>query len=116
MSYEIPTGRYESLPCGGGVSLPNNTYSPEDKRFGISYNNVSIEEYGCATTAIEIYATAQFLILNGNHVAAYQGLTLEQAIGYFYQNIDKANFRSEHGKLFGYDEERGRFAYIPGGY
>lgn len=96
------------------VGVPN-TISKENKDFHISYNNVDISAYGSDTTALVINETSQFLILNGDHREGYKDLnTLEEHLQHFYNNIDKVNFRSEHGKLFKIVDNKG--VYIEGGY
>lgn len=97
------------------ISVPNKI-SKNKKDFHISYNNRDISHYGAATTAIYINSTSQFLILNGDHTKAYKNLdTLQDHLDYFYANINKANPKSEHGKLFKI-LDNGKGAYINGGF
>ena len=113
MKTEEKTAHMEIL---GGVTIvvPNKVTKKNDL-FHISYNNRSLSDYGCATTALYIKKTSQFLILNGNHTEGYKELdTLEQAIEYFYSKIKQANPKSEHKRLF--KEVKGKFDYIEGGY
>ncbi len=96
------------------LGIPNRI-SKENKCFYVSYNNRDISSYGSSTTALYINETAQFLILNGNHTEEYKDLnTLEEHLKYFYSNIDKVNFRSEHNKLFKIVDGKG--VYVEGGY
>ena len=95
------------------IMIPN-TISEDTSKYYISYNNRDIASYGSDTTALHINETSQFLILNGNHIAAYKDLnTLEDCLKYFYDSADK-NFRSEHGKVFKMVEGKGM--YTNGGY
>lgn len=96
------------------LGIPNRI-SKENKNLYISYNNIDISSYGSDTTALVINETGQFLILNGDHRKEYQDLnTLEEHLKYFYSNIDKVNFRSEHNKIFKIIDKKG--VYIEGGY
>ena len=98
---------------GTPIGIPN-TITQDRPNYYVSYNNRDIASYGSDTTALHINETSQFLILNGNHVAAYKNLnTLEDCLKYFYANENK-NFRSEHGKVFKIVE--GKAAYVNGGY
>lgn len=99
--------------AGVPIHVPN-TISKDTKHFYVSYNGSS-RDYGSDTTALYINETGQFLILNGDHRKGYSELkTLEEHLDYFYNNIEKANTKSEHGKVF--DKVGERFAYIDGGY
>lgn len=98
---------------GAPIGIPN-VIAKEVPNYYISYNNRDIASYGSDTTALHINETSQFLILNGNHVAAYKNLdTLKECLKYFYDSTEK-NFRSEHGKVFKMVDGKG--AYINGGY
>lgn len=79
----------------------------------ISYNP-SIRDYGTDTTAIYIHETSQFLILAGDHTEELQGLTLEDAVTYFYDNVEQAVSQSEHGQIFTFVDGKGD--YVAGGY
>lgn len=93
-----------------------NTISKENKEFHVSYNNRDVSHYGSNTTALYINETSQFLVLNGDHRKEYNVLnTLSECVAYFYANIDKANTKSEHGKVFKISKE-GKGLYINGGY
>lgn len=96
------------------IRIPNKIIK-ESKKYYISYNNKDISIYGSSTTALYINETSQFLILNGNHVNNYDKLkSLEECLAYFYNNIKKANFRSEHGAVFKFENDKG--VYKKGGY
>lgn len=98
---------------GVPVHTPN-VISKDVKQFYVSYNGSS-SHYGSNTTALVINETSQFLILNGDHRKGYSGLeTLESCLAYFYSNIEKANPKSEHGRIF--KKVGNGFAYIKGGY
>ena len=98
------------------VGLPNRV-TKKEKTYHISYNNVDIDEslYGCDTTALYINETSQFLILNGDHTDHYNACnTLQDCIEYFYKNLEQANSKSEHNKIFKYDGVKAE--YVKGGY
>ena len=96
------------------LGIPNRI-SKENKNLYVSYNNIDISSYGSDTTALYINETSQFLILNGDHREGYKALnTLEEHLQYFYNNIDKVNFRSEHNKVFKIVDNKG--FYVEGGY
>lgn len=96
--------------------LVSNKITKDKKDYYISYNNRDIGIYGSSTTALVINETSQFLLLNGNHTKQLNKLeTLKECLDYFYKNIDKANFRSEHKKIFKVDN-KGKASYIKGGY
>lgn len=96
------------------VSVPNKI-SKDTKDFYVSYNNRDVSLYGSDTTALHINKTSQFLVLNGDHRQGYKNLvTLEECVQYFYNNIDKANFRSEHKRIFKIVDGKG--VYTEGGY
>lgn len=108
------TTYYTKVINGIPLGIPNRI-SKENKYFYISYNNYDISSYGSDTTALYINETSQFLILNGNHTKEYENLnTLEEHLKYFYFNIDKVNFRSEHNKVFKIVNNKG--VYLDGGY
>ena len=101
---------------GMPVGVPNRL-TKQTKQFYISYNNYDTgnDMYGCDTTALYINETSQFLILNGKHTDNYNDCsTLQDCINYFYRNIEQANAKSEHGKLFKLDG--GKAEYVKGGY
>ena len=66
--------------------------------FHLSYNPRTAD-YGTDTSAI-VFANRLFFILNGNHrqplLEAAQNSGLQGVIDYFIDNIEKANYRSEH--------------------
>lgn len=94
----------EGLPV-----ITRNVVVNSKKEFHISYLRFDIC-YKSDTTAIYIKSTSQFLILNGDHTLVLKGLhTLEECLKYFYENLEQANFRSEHGRVF----DNGK--YIDGG-
>ena len=98
------------------VSTPNRL-TKQTKEYYISYNNYDTGDdmYGCDTTALYINETGQFLILNGNHIHNYNKCnTLQDCIDYFYKNIEQANTKSEHGKLFKFNGKKAE--YVKGGY
>jgi len=96
------------------LGIPNKI-SKENKDLYISYNNRDIASYGSDTTALVINSTGQYLILNGDHRKSYDSLnTLDEHLQYFYTNIDKVNFRSEHNKVFKIVDNKG--VYVEGGY
>ena len=98
----------------GGVPISQpNTVTSSNENFYISYNP-SAADYGTDTTALVIRSTSQFLILAGNHADKYKGLSFEDALAYFYANVDKAISQSEHGKVFKFVD--GKPDYVPGGY
>lgn len=101
---------YNGIP----ISIPN-TISKDAKEYYISYNPSS-RNYGCSTTCLHINSTSQFLILNGNHKEEFSKcITLEESLKYFYDNIEKANTKSEHGRIFKIVPS-GKAKYIKGGY
>ena len=109
MSTTYNTQFTEGVPVG----IPNKI-TKDTTEYYISYNNRDIASYGSDTTALHINETSQFLILNGNHVAAYKELNnLKECLDYFYSRTEK-NFRSEHGKVFKMID--GKAKYIKGGY
>jgi hypothetical protein len=116
---EKSTLHTDFLPNGIPINVPNKITS-EGQGYHISYNNCDIWHYGCPTTALYINETEQFLILNNNHSEAYKKFeTLHQCIDYFYANIDQANCKSEHGKIFAATRDGDKilgFGYIEGGY
>jgi len=93
-----------SVKLLGGVpcTIPNViTKNDKNSGFYVSYNNRSLSDYGCKTTALYIKETAQYLILNGNHTLNYKDCTdLKSHLFYFYSKIEEANHRSEHGIVF----------------
>jgi len=96
------------------IVLPNKV-TKQNNNFHISYNNRDISHYGCDTTALYINETSQFLILNGDHTKKYKNLeTLRDCLKYFYDNLNKANSKSEHNKLFKIVDNKG--VYVEGGY
>ena len=101
---------FQGIPIG----VPNRI-SKQEKTHYISYNNHDTAGYGCDTTALCINETSQFLILNGNHSSEYNNCnTLQDCINYFYLNIEQANPKSEHGRLFKLNG--GKAMYVKGGY
>lgn len=104
------TANIQGIPVG----VPNKV-SKQKKTYHVSYNNYDRAVYGCDTTALYINKTGQFLILNGNHSSRYDECeSLQDCISYFYQNVEQANFRSEHGKVFKFNDEKAE--YVKGGY
>lgn len=95
------------------VDVPN-VITENKKEFYISYNSRR-SDYGVDTTALVIHETSQFLILAGDHSKEYHGLDFEQALAYFYANVEKAVEQSEHGRVFKCGEDL-RGGYVPGGY
>lgn len=81
--------------------------------FYISYNP-SVRDYGVRTTALYIKSTGQFLILAGNHSKQYEGLTFQESLTYFYDNVNEAIPQSEHGKVFVFSG--GKAVYADGGF
>ena len=107
-----PTVNYEE----DLVRLPNRV-TKKEKTYHISYNDVDIspDAYGCDTTALYINETSQFLILNGDHTDHYNACnTLQDCIEYFYKNLEQANSKSEHNKIFKCDGVKAK--YVKGGY
>lgn len=91
-----------------------NKISKDVKDYYISYNPSS-RDYGSDTTALVINETSQYLILNGDHRKEYNNCSsFKKSLKYFYDNIEKANPKSEHGRLF--KKIEGGFAYVKGGY
>lgn len=84
--------------------------------FNISYNDShrAQQDYGCATTALCINSTGQFLILNGDHRSGYKNLNFDESLDYFYSHINEASEFSEHGRIF--DFNNGNARYVSGGY
>jgi hypothetical protein len=104
------TENIQGIPVG----VPNRV-SKQEKTHYVSYNNYDRAEYGCDTTALYINETSQFLILNGNHSSGYDGCdSLQDCVDYFYENVEQANFRSEHGTIFKFND--GKAEYVKGGY
>ena len=106
------TEYYMGVPIG----VPNRL-TKQTREYHISYNNHDTDDgmYGCDTTALYINETSQFLILNGKHTDNYSACsTLQDCIDYFYRNLEQANARSEHGKLFKCDGTKAE--YVKGGY
>lgn len=97
---------------GVPINVPNRV-TRTDPDFYVSYNP-SARDYGTDTTALHIRETAQFLILAGNHAAQYDGLTLAEAVAYFYANVERAVPQSEHGRVFRFVD--GKAFYENGGY
>ena len=96
----------------GWIAPPCNMVK-DDKTFTVTYNTRDAGHYGCDTTALYINDTSQFLILNGKHT--FNGCsTLKEHIEYFYNRIDQANPKSEHGTIFKCNDKGA--AYVPGGY
>lgn len=98
------------------IETPNRI-TKKEKTYHISYNNIDTDTdaYGCDTTALYINETSQFLVLNGKHTDKYNDCnTLQDCINYFYLNIEQANPKSEHGKVFKYDGVKAE--YVNGGY
>ena len=99
---------------GGPIGVPNRV-TKKEKTYHISYNNVDTDAYGCDTTALHINETSQFLVLNGKHTDNYNACnTLQDCIDYFYKNLEQANPKSEHGKVFKCDGVKAE--YVKGGY
>lgn len=97
---------------GVPVSVPNRITSSKPE-FYVSYNP-SARDYGTDTTALYIHETGQFLILAGNHAMQYDGLTLAEAVAYFYAHVEQAVSQSDHGKIFRFVD--GKAFYEQGGY
>lgn len=85
------------------VMVPNDiTDVAED--FYISYNDRSIGDYGCATTALVTEEPVKFLVLNGDHRKEYNSIisnggNYEDCVRYFRDNENLKNKYSEN-----YDE------------
>lgn len=89
---------------GFHLSIPNqtnlvNTGSPH---WYISYNDVDYGIYGTDTTALVIGQGEHFLILNGNHIKAFNeiiakksGMTLTMCLAYIRNNEHLLNRRSD---------------------
>lgn len=99
----------------GNPYYTENEITKRHKDFYISYNPRKSNHYGIDTTALYIYETNQYLILNGNHSKGYENLkTVKECVKYFYDNIKHANNHSEHGKIF--KKINGKFRCVNGGY
>lgn len=103
-----------SVQFMGGVPISQpNRITWIEPEFYVSYNP-SIHDYGTDTTALHIHETAQFLILAGDHTVEYKGLSLTEALAYFYANVARAVPQSEHGRVFRFVD--GKAFYEKGGY
>lgn len=97
------TGRWVIF---NGIPLlePNDTFDLPEKGCYVSYNNRSIRDYGCDTTALvrmDGVKPTKFLILNGNHKMEYYALgNYEACVEYFKQHLAQQNKSSEN-----WDEE-----------
>ena len=114
MSYETVyhMGSFLDIP----IETPNSI-TKKEHTYHISYNNVDTDEslYGSDTTALYINETSQFLILDGKHTSNYNACnTLQDCVDYFYGNLEQANSKSEHGKVFRCDGVKAE--YVNGGY
>jgi len=85
------------------VTIPNKI-TTETTDYYISYNNRDIGIYGCDTTALVLTkpdTPEKFLILNGNHVNAYEIIkdnkeTVKDCIQYFKNNYNQQSKYSEN--------------------
>ena len=97
------TGRIEWY-AGVPVYMPNDTFDLQEKGCYVSYNNHSVGDYGCATTALvrmDGINPTKFLILNGDHTKEYCALgKYEACVEYFKRHLDQQNKLSEN-----WDEE-----------
>ncbi len=84
------TIRIDGIPC----RVPN-VIDRSTSEYYVSYNNYDKKIYGCDTTAIVIYKTSAFLILNGDHRGNISGMSLAEACDYFHENADKKNHMSD---------------------
>lgn len=97
------TGRWVTFQ-GIPILEPNDTFNLQEEGCYVSYNNRSISDYGCDTTALvrmDGVRPTKFLILNGDHTKEYAALgRYEDCVEYFKQHLDQQNKRSEN-----WDEE-----------
>lgn len=97
------TGRME-ICKGIPIFAPNDTFDLQEKGCYVSYNNRSINDYGCDTTALvrmDGINPTKFLILNGNHTKEYYTLgNYDDCVEYFKRHLDMQNKLSEN-----WDEE-----------
>jgi len=92
-----PKPVFRTQPVLPGMS-PSPNEIVEGDGFHVSYNCVDGEIYGCDTTALVIGQMEAFYILDGDHRQAYAALVpqgLKACLGYFEDNIDRANKRSD---------------------
>lgn len=80
-----------------GVPLMTPNDVTIHKGFHISYNDRDNSVYGSDTTALVVGNMEKFLILNGNHVKAYQdiGDNLDMALDYFKNHRNQINKHSD---------------------
>lgn len=99
----MKTGRMENYN-GISIMMPNDTFDLKDEGCYVSYNNRSLSDYGCDTTALvrmDGINPTKFLILNGNHTEEYYKLgSYADCIKYFKNHLDQKNRLSEN-----WDEE-----------
>lgn len=91
--------------CKGiSIFVPNDTFNLQEKGCCVSYNNRSINDYGCDTTALvrmDGINPTKFLILNGNHTKEYYELgNYKDCVEYFKRHLNQQNKNSEN-----WDEE-----------
>lgn len=89
----MPTTLHNVFIKGTPLVVPNRV--TEGKGYYVSYNNYDRRIYGCDTTAIVIDSTGAFLILNGDHRKAVDGMTLAEVCAYFHANADKKSKMSD---------------------
>lgn len=87
------TGRLEYIE-GFPIHSPNDVYQGTAD-FYISYNDRDTDLYGSDTTAIVTGQMEHFYVLNGNHVDAYKGKSLDECFDYFRANAPLRNKYSE---------------------
>lgn len=91
----MPVVMHDGIPLFLNV---NNTYTPPDKGYYISYLPYT-SDYGSDTTALvrdDGIRLQKFLILNGFHMDEYKKLnSYEECVEYFKTHLDQKNRLSE---------------------
>jgi len=96
--------------CSQRIPVTNEVAPNVVRNFGrihISYNQ-SARDYGCATTAV-VLGGRVFFVLNGNHALALtEAMTQggpDAVMGYYIDNLDQANSKSEHFEVLGESQD-----------
>lgn len=92
------------MNCGGVPVFIANDVTIKTPEFYVSYNDRDVIVYGDVTTAlvlIEKENPVKFLILNGNHIKAYNEIIAKgggyaDCLAYFKSNVDKQSKYSEN--------------------